>query len=359
MGKVLDTPVKGRGAVSTPEGRFESLIIQRVDDGWSSLEEPLPSFETTVRAETARSIISHNESPDIPFDQSINPYRGCEHGCIYCYARPTHSYVNLSPGLDFETKLFYKQNAAELLERELSKPGYVPSMIMLGASTDPYQPIEREYKISRSILEVLLRFRHPVGITTKGVLIERDLDLLGELAKLNLVGVGFSITTLDAELKRTLEPRAASPGARLRVMRKLSDAGVPVMAMFSPVIPFINDAEMESVLELSRDAGARSASYTMLRLPWEVKDLFVEWLHAHAPLKAEHVMSLVEQMRDGKAYSAQWGERMRGKGQYAEMIEQRFRLACKRLGLNQRRVQSNAGLFRVPAKAGDQMTLTL
>ena len=350
-------PIKGRGAVSAPEGRFESLRRESFDDGWEREEAPVVSLETIVKAEHARSIISHNDSPDIPFSQSINPYRGCEHGCIYCYARPTHSYLNLSPGLDFETKLFFKENAAELLEQELSKPGYKPSMIALGASTDPYQPIERQHRITRSILEVLLKFRHPVGITTKGVLVARDVDLLAEMAKLDLVQVAMSITSLKPELKRTLEPRTASPQARLRVVRELSAAGVPAMVMFSPVSPFINDAEMESVLEAAREAGARGAGFTMLRLPWEVKDLFVEWLAAHAPLKADHVMSLVQQMRGGKAYDSEWGTRMRGTGQYARIIEKRFDLACRRLGLNEDRWKADHSHFVVPPKAGDQISL--
>jgi DNA repair photolyase len=350
-------PIKGRGAVSAPEGRFESLSRASFDDGWAGLAEELPPLETVVNAEAARSIISRNDSPDIPFSLSINPYRGCEHGCIYCYARPTHSYLNLSPGLDFETKLFYKQNAAEVLEKELSKPGHEPSVIALGASTDPYQPIERDLKITRSILEVLLRFKHPVGITTKGVLVERDIDLLGEMAKFKLVNVAVSLTTLDPELKRTLEPRAASPQARLRVMRRLREAGVPVMVNFSPVIPFVNDAEMEAALEVAQAAGATSAGYVMLRLPWEVKDLFRQWLDAHVPLKADHVMSLVGQMRGGKAYAAEWGKRMRGEGQYAEMIAQRFRLACRRLGLNKERLRLDVGQFQVPEKSGAQLKL--
>jgi DNA repair photolyase len=359
MSSPADLIRKGRGAVSNPEGRFESRRTEVSHDGWDIAEEPLPALETWVQAETARSIISRNDSPDIPFSQSINPYRGCEHGCIYCYARPTHSYLNLSAGLDFETRLFYKQNAAALLEQELSKPGYQPSVIALGASTDPYQPIEREHKVTRAILEVLLKFRHPVGITTKGMLVERDLDLLVELARLSLVNVAISLTTLRDELKRSLEPRTASPKARLRVMRRLADAGVPVMVNFSPVIPFINDAELEQVLEASTAAGARQASYVMLRLPHEVKDLFREWLGVHAPLKAGHVMSLVQQMHGGRDYSAEWGERMRGSGEYAEMIAQRFRLACKRLHLNIARQTLDINQFRVPPKAGDQMALSL
>lgn len=353
----MPTPVKGRGAASNPEGRFESITRVAFDDGWDLTEEPARAIETIVRADPARSIISRNDSPDIGFDQSINPYKGCEHGCIYCYARPTHAYLNLSPGRDFETRLFYKENAAHLLEQELRKPGYVPSMISLGANTDPYQPIEREYRVTRSILEVLSRYHHPVGIVTKGTLIERDLDLLAELAARKLVVVGISLTTLDDALKRTLEPRAAAPAARLRVMRKLTAAGVPVMLMTSPIIPFINDAEIEPMLEAGRDAGASRASYVLLRLPHEVKDLFREWLELHYPLKAKHVMSLVQQMRGGKDYQAEWGTRMRGEGAFAQLIALRFRKACARLGLNLGRHEVDSTRFALPPRAGDQLSL--
>ncbi|MDB5987345.1 MAG: family radical protein [Nevskia sp.] len=340
---------KGRGAVSNPAGRFESKQARSWDDGWDLGEESLPALETTITAEPAKSIISHNDSPDIGFDRSINPYKGCEHGCIYCYARPSHGYLNLSAGLDFETKLFYKPNAAELLEREFRKPGYQPALIALGANTDPYQPIERKLGITRSILEVMARFRHPVGIVTKGAaLVERDLDLLTQLARDNLVGVGVTLTTLDPALKRTLEPRAASPASRLRLMRLLADAGIPVRVMFSPVIPFINDAELEQVLEQAAAAGASYASYTFLRLPHEVKDLFREWLETHFPLKATHVMSLVEQSRGGKAYDSTFGRRMRGEGNFAELIAQRFRLARRRHGLERPARTFDLSAFRVP-----------
>lgn len=352
-------PIKGRGATINPEGRFESRRREDFDDGWRVEADPPPSPATELFIDHARTIISRNDSPDIPFRQSVNPYRGCEHGCVYCYARPAHAYLNLSPGLDFETKLFYKPDAARLLEEELRKPGYKPEWISLGANTDPWQPVERKLGITRSILEVLARFRHPVGIVTKGaVLIERDLDLLAGMAKDELVMVAISITTLDAELKRTLEPRASAPATRLRVMRQLAEAGVPVMVMFSPVIPAVNDAEMERVLEAARDAGARHASYVMLRLPHEVKDLFRDWLQTHLPLRAEHVMSLVQQTRGGKDYDSDYATRMSGQGVFASVIAQRFRTACRRLGFNTERF---AGLstahFRVPPRSGDQLGL--
>lgn len=347
---------KGRGAASNPEGRFESRRREAFDDGWDLPVEAWPARATEVRAETARRIIARNESPDIDFEQSINPYRGCEHGCIYCYARPSHAYLNLSPGLDFETRLFYKPRAAELLDAELRRPGYRPQRIALGSNTDPYQPIEREYRVTRSVLEKLLEFRHPVGIVTKGVLVERDLDLLAELARLDLVGVGMTLTTLDDALKRDLEPRAAAPAARLRVMRRLADAGVRVHVLFSPVIPFINDHELDAVLEAAAAAGARSASYAVLRLPYEVKDLFREWLQQRYPLKAAHVMSLVQQMRGGRDYDARYGLRMRGQGPYADLIAQRFALARRRYGLDHDPPAPTTQAFRVPP-AGGQLSL--
>ena len=349
--------IKGRGTVLRPPGRFESRHGERVDDGWGTLEEELPPFETIVAAEPARSIITRNDSPDIAFSQSINPYRGCEHGCIYCYARPSHSYLNLSPGIDFETRLFYKANAAESLERELRKPGYVVDPISLGANTDPYQPIERDLKVTRSILEVLARFRHPVGIITKGSGLERDLELLCDLARDQLVGVGITITTLDPALKRTLEPRASAPAARLRLMRRLTKAGIPVRVMFSPVIPFVNDAELERVLEAAADAGASTASYVLLRLPYELKELFRQWLDAHLPLRAAHVMSLIQQSRGGRDNDPEFGSRMRGTGPFAALIAKRFALARKRFGLDGGDEVFNTAAFHVPPQAGDQMGL--
>ncbi|MGH8442955.1 MAG: PA0069 family radical SAM protein [Nevskiaceae bacterium] len=350
---------KGRGAVSNPEGRFESLRKEAVDDGWGSLEEELPPLETTVTADPARTIISRNDSPDIPFRLSINPYKGCEHGCIYCYARPTHAYLNLSPGLDFETRLFYKENAAELLDRELRKPGYACEAITIGANTDPYQPVERKLKVTRSLLEVAQRFRQPVTLITKGAaLVERDFDILAEMARSSLAAVGVSITSLDDGIKRTLEPRAASPASRLRLVRRLREAGVPVMVLVAPVIPFITDAELERILEAAAQAGAQAAGYVVLRLPWEVKDLFREWLAANFPLKAQHVMSLVRQMRGGKDYDAEFGQRMRGQGEFAGLLEQRFRLATRRLGLNRwGALRLDTSQFRVPPAAGPQLGL--
>jgi DNA repair photolyase len=352
----ISGPRKGQGAGSNPAGRFESRRTEVFHDDWDLVEEEPARLKVEVREDRARSIISHNDSPDLGFDQSINPYRGCEHGCIYCFARPTHSYLNLSPGLDFETKLFYKGNAAEVLDAELRKPSYTPKIIALGTATDPYQPIEREHRVTRQILEKLLEFRHPVGIITKGVLIERDLDLLTEMAQLKLVSVGMTLTTLRDDLKRDLEPRAASGRARLRVMRKLADIGVPVRVMFSPVIPFVNDAEMDEVLKRAAEAGARYASWVMLRLPYEVKDLFREWLAQRYPLKAEHVMSLVQQVRGGRDNDATFGTRFRGTGQYAEFTAQRFRLACRRNGYLDGGPTLDFGQFRVPG-AGRQLPL--
>jgi DNA repair photolyase len=324
----------GRGAGSNDAGRFESVRGEIFDDGWGNLDEALPPFETTVRAEPARTIISRNKSPDISFDQSINPYRGCEHGCIYCYARPSHAYLNLSPGLDFETKLFYKPDAARLLERELSAPGYRCSPITIGANTDPYQPIERQYRVTRQVLEILSRSNHPVSIITKSALIERDIDLLAPMAAKRLVLALISVTTLDDALKRTLEPRAASPSARLRAVKRLAQAGIPVQVMVAPVIPVLTDAELESILAAAAAAGARAASYVLLRLPHELKALFREWLEQHEPLKAKHVITRLQAMHGGADYDARWGHRQRGSGEYAALLAQRFRVACKRFGLN-------------------------
>ncbi|MGH8396801.1 MAG: PA0069 family radical SAM protein [Gammaproteobacteria bacterium] len=344
---------KGRGALSNPEGRFETRHREDVeDDSGHHEDDELPPLETTVTAEPARSIISRNQSPDIPFEQSINPYRGCEHGCIYCYARPSHAYLNLSPGLDFETKLFYKAHAAELLEQELRKPGYRCQPITLGANTDPYQPIERKLKVTRSLLEVLQRFQHPVSIITKSALVTRDLDILADMAKQDLVSVMVSVTTLDDALKRSLEPRAPSSWVRLKTVHKLAMKGVPVGVLTAPIIPRVNDAEMERILEHAAKAGACCAGYVLLRLPYEVKDLFREWLATHMPLKAEHVMSLIRQSRGGKDYDAEFGARMRGTGEYAELIAKRFSLACKRLNLvHARRMQLNSMHFRVPSES--------
>ncbi|AZG84479.1 PA0069 family radical SAM protein [Pseudomonas syringae pv. pisi str. PP1] len=325
-------PVRGRGTASNPHNRFAPSQSVVEDDGWYQ-EVPLTQG-TQVTSETAKSIITRNSSPDIPFDRSINPYRGCEHGCIYCFARPSHAYWDMSPGLDFETKLIAKTNAAALLEQQLSKPGYRCAPITLGANTDPYQPIEREYRITRATLEVLLRYRHPVSIITKGSLILRDLDLLAEMARLRLVSVFISLTTLDDELKCILEPRAAAPKARLRAIRVLRQAGVPVGVLCAPMIPMINDSELEALLSEAKAAGALSASYVMLRLPLEVAPLFDEWLKTHYPQRADHVMSLIRQSRGGAVYDSTFGSRMRGEGPFADLLAQRYALAIKRLGLN-------------------------
>lgn len=347
----------GRGAVSNRTGRFEARQVERVDDGWGSLDEPLPPLPTEVRPDPARSIIARNRSPDIGFSQSINPYRGCEHGCIYCYARPSHAYVNLSPGLDFETKLFYKQDAARLLEAELSAPSYQCSPLMIGANTDPYQPIEREYRVTRSVLEVLQRHRHPFSMITKSAMVERDLDILGEMARARLAHVTLSITTLDPAIKRTLEPRTASPQARLRVVRRLADAGVPVSVMVAPVIPVLTDAELESIIEAAAVAGAQGAGYVLLRLPHEIKDLFREWLSVHEPLKAERVMKRLRAMRGGRDYDSTWGVRQRGVGEYAQLLQQRFDLACRRAGFDRARFVHDTSLFCKPQRAPQQYSL--
>jgi len=347
---------RGRGAVTNVSGRYEPIARVAEDDGWESLAE-LPAFKTSITVEKPRTIITTNQSPDIPFDRSINPYRGCEHGCIYCFARPTHAYMGLSPGLDFETKLYAKEGAAELLERELSAPSYTPRMIAIGTNTDPYQPIERERKIMRSLLEVLAKFKHPVGIVTKSALVTRDIDILGPMAELGLVKVHLSITTLDPTLARTMEPRAATPSKRLDTVRRLIDAGIPTGVMVAPLIPSLNDHEIERILEAAKDAGALEANYIFLRLPLEIRDLFREWLLEHHPGKLRHVLSLVQTARGGKDYVARFGERMTGEGPYAELIAQRFRLATERLGLNRQRLRLRNDLFERPARAGDQMSL--
>jgi DNA repair photolyase len=327
-------PPRGRGTASNPHNRFAPKRSVAEDDGWHQ-EAPLTQG-TEVRFETAKTIITRNTSPDLPFDRSINPYRGCEHGCIYCYARPSHAYWDMSPGLDFETKLIAKTNAVELLEQQLNKRSYVCAPINLGSNTDPYQPIEREQKITRRLLEVLLRYRHPVTIVTKGSLILRDLDLLTELAEQRLVSVMISLTTLDDELKRILEPRAAAPKARLRAIRVLREAGIPVGVLCSPMIPMINDSELESLLREAKAAGALTANYMMLRLPLEVAPLFEEWLQAHYPQRATHVLSLIRQSRGGELYDSRFGSRMRGEGVFADLLAQRFSAAIKRFGLSSR-----------------------
>jgi DNA repair photolyase len=350
-----------RGARSFVQGRFESALREPFDDGWAPEEKDEQPLETSVTIERARSIISRNDSPDVSFTQSINPYRGCEHGCIYCYARPSHAYLELSPGLDFETKLFAKTNAPELLRAELSARGYQPSPIALGANTDCYQPIERKYKITRGILEVLSEFQHPLTIVTKSALIERDLDILAPMAKRHLVKVFVSIGSLDRALARKLEPRAASPQRRLDVLRALSENHVPCGVMVAALIPALNDKTLEHVLEAAAEAGAREAAYVIMRLPNELKTLFKEWLAEHYPERAEHVISIVRQMRGGRDNDPSFGTRMSGTGKFAELVEKRFDIACRRLHLNDHGAGRDApeldcSLFRVPG-AGGQMAL--
>ncbi len=350
-----------RGALSQIQGRFETEARTPFDDGWQRDDEPLEPLATTVSVERARSIISTNDSPDIPFDQSINPYRGCEHGCVYCYARPSHSYLELSPGLDFETKIFAKTNAAALLREELAKPGYAVSPISLGANTDCYQPAERKYGITRQILEVLSECNHPLTIVTKSALVERDLDLLAPMAKNNLAKVFVSIGTLDRVLARRLEPRAASPQRRLDTLRALSAASVPCGVMVAALIPALNDRTLEHVLQEAAQAGAQEAAYVILRLPNELKDIFKEWLATHYPERADHVISIVRQMRGGKDNDPRFGERMRGTGNFAELIARRFAIACKRFGLNghgggRRTPELDCTRFVAPSPAG-QMKL--
>jgi DNA repair photolyase len=354
---------KGRAAVSNRDSRFNRL--QHESDPQSlerDPDDPPSAPETEIRIEVARSILSSNRSPDIPFDRSINPYRGCEHGCVYCYARPTHTYLGLSAGLDFETKIFAKTNAAELLRKELSRPDAVRSMIALGANTDPYQPVERQLGITRSVLEVLSEFGHPISITTKSSLVTRDIDLLAPMAERNLVKVFISVGTLNADIARTMEPRANSPARRIEAIRRLNAAGIPAGVMAAPIVPALTDQDLERVLDAAAAAGARFAGYTVLRLPLEIAELFVEWLEAHHPLRARHVMSLVRQMRGGKDYDATFGTRMRGTGPIADLIERRFRIACKRLGMNtdrvEQRMQANPAQPAKPQVAPDpQMSL--
>jgi len=335
MGRAADQCVhKGRGAVSNPAGRFESASLEATDDGWGSLETPPRRPGTTLRADRPRRAITRNDSPDVPFDRSVNPFQGCEHGCIYCFARPSHAYWNLGPGLDFETHIFHKPDLPALLARELAAPGYVCRPISLGANTDPYQPAERELRSTRGVLEVLLAHRHPVTIVTKGSLILRDLDLLAELAARRLASVVVSLTTLDDALKRVLEPRAASPGSRVKVIRSLAEAGVPVTAMMAPVIPALNDHELESILETAAAAGAARAGYLLLRLPNELGALFEQWLLEHYPARAGRVLGRIRELRGGRLNDPRFGHRMRGEGVYAALLSRRFEVACRRHGLN-------------------------
>jgi DNA repair photolyase len=352
----IRTAIKGRGTANKVDARYLENTREGIDDGWDLPAEER-KLQTTVTVEKPKTIISHNKSPDIPFESSINPYRGCEHGCIYCYARPTHAYMDLSPGIDFETRLFAKPDAAKLLKAEISKPGYKCTPIALGTNTDPYQPIERDWKITRQIIETLYAYNHPLTIVTKSWLVERDIDLLSEMAQKNLAQVFISVTTLDHELARKLEPRATAPHRRLETLANLHNAGIPTGVMFAPVIPALNDTEMENVLAHAADAGVINAGYVMLRLPHEVKILFREWLDTHYPLKTDHVMNMVKDIRGGRENDPNFKSRMRGSGVYADMIEQRFRKTCQRLGLNRKHIKLDTDLFLPPVRDKQQLQL--
>ncbi|WP_375567743.1 PA0069 family radical SAM protein [Oceaniradius stylonematis] len=348
--------VRGRASAINPAGRFEALSRTEEDDGWQSLED-LPPFKTEVQVEQARTVITRNQSPDISFDRSINPYRGCEHGCVYCFARPTHAYAGLSAGVDFESKLFVKPDAAKLLEKEITRKGYESRCIAIGTNTDPYQPIERDWMVMRSILEVLERYNHPVGIVTKSALVTRDIDILSRMASKGLAKVALSVTTMDRMLARTMEPRASTPTKRLEAIRALADAGIPTSVMVAPIIPGLNDHEMERILDAAASLGATQAGYVLLRLPLEVAPVFKEWLLRHYPERYRHVMSLIRSMRGGKDYDADWNKRMRGTGPYAWQIARRMEIACKRLGLSGRGTALRTDLFVKPAPNGEQLAL--
>jgi DNA repair photolyase len=354
-------PRKGRGAISNADGRFEPATHVAIDDGWERTDEDAPRLDTQYLRDTSKTVIARNNSPDIGFDRSINPYRGCEHGCIYCFARPSHAYLGLSPGLDFESRIFVKEDAPALLRAELSKPSYKPKPIALGVNTDAYQPIERKLGLTRRILEVLYEFRHPVTLITKSALIQRDIDILQAMARDHLCKAAVSVTTLDRSLARKMEPRAATPERRLETIAALSAAGIPTAVMAAPMIPALNDAELESILEAAVEHGACSAGYVLLRLPLELVGLFEEWLATNAPGKAKHVMSLIKQSRDGKAYQSEWGTRMSGTGPYAEMLRIRHEAACHRLGLDKKRETRHldCSLFRVPARVKETAQLSL
>ena len=348
---------RGRGATFDPPNRFRREEREACDDGWTRDDEPAPPRATTVSIQPARTILARNDSPDLPFDRSINPYQGCEHGCVYCYARPSHAFLDLSPGLDFETRLFAKPNAAELLREELARPGYACAPIALGTNTDPYQPVEREWRITRSVLEVLAACEHPFTIVTKGALVERDVDLIAPMAAKGMARVYLSITTLDRTLARTLEPRAAAPQRRLQALATLARAGVPTGVMVAPLIPQLNDRDLEAILEAAAQAGAKHAGWILLRLPREVAPLFRDWLDVHQPLRARHVMSLVQQMRGGRDYDAEFGTRQRGRGTFAELIARRFAIARRRCGLNEEHAPLDTSRFRPPRPATAQLDL--
>lgn len=346
---------KGRGSPINIEGRYEHWARERADDGWLQEDEEPRGPKTVVTIERAKGIVSHNDSPDVGFSQSINPYRGCENGCVYCFARPSHAYLGLSPGLDFETRLFAKTNAAELWRQELAKPGYRCELIVFGVNTDAYQPIETKFRITRSLLEVAVETNHPVGLITKRATIERDLDLLVALAEKNLVSVAFTVTTLDAEISRRMEPRASAPSRRLQAVERLAKAGIPVNVNIGPVVPFLTDSELEPILEAAANAGAKTAGYHLLRLPWEVKDIFKAWLEEHFPLKAAHIMSRLHEMRGGRDNDPNFGSRMSGQGLFAQLLAQRFEKATKRFGLNQAPERElDTTLFRPPDLHGQQ-----
>ncbi|HXE65539.1 MAG TPA: PA0069 family radical SAM protein [Rhodanobacteraceae bacterium] len=357
MSAIPPARIKGRGAASNPEGRFEHVRHQAEDDGWQSalLDEAAPRPRTEVTEERARSVITRNDSPDIAFEQAMNPYRGCEHGCIYCFARPSHSYLNLSPGLDFETKLRAKTNLADVLRAELSKPGYVVKPINIGSNTDPYQPVEKKWRLTRAALEVLAECRHPCTIVTKNALVERDLDILGAMAREKLVQVFVSVNSLDNRLASKLEPRASAPHRRLQAVQALAQAGVPTGVLVAPVIPALNDRDMEAVLERAAEAGANMAGYTVVRLPWELKTLFREWLAIHVPQRAEHVMSLVQQMNGGRDYDSDFRTRMRGQGPFSDLLRRRFEVACRKHGFHRaRNLQLDCTRFTPPCKPSPQ-----
>ena len=350
---------RGRGAISNQTGRYEAETEEIFDDGWDTVEDPVPPLSTTLTAENAKTIITFNQSPDIHVDRSINPYRGCEHGCVYCFARPSHAYLGLSAGLDFESKLFFKPNAPDLLRTALAKPGYKPRQIALGINTDAYQPIERKTGLTRQLVHILSEHNHPVSFLTKSTLIQRDIDLIAPMAAKGLARVGISITTLDRGLARKMEPRAATPAKRLETVKALSEAGIPTIVMHAPIIPALNDQEIEPLLEAAKQAGARGAGYVLLRLPHELKDIFHEWLATHYPDRATRIINHLRDMRGGKDYDARWFQRGRGEGPYADLIAQRFSKALKRLKFNGKRLSLRTDLFRVPPKPGDQMDLGL